>query len=311
VRAKARNDKIRLLKLKTVAAAAPTDELTLDKAWDGSWRLADASSVGEFSAVGYDFGKELQKTQEVPIGLIHANQGSTPAEFWVKREVLKNDRTLKYLWDEFQYQLDNYDRLNKEFRQKLVEWKKRYPNKDDYVQALRKARRDPKGDYPNRPLDATSIRRPCGLCYGMITPLQPYAIKGVIWYQGESNGNTYKRSLEYRKLFPALIQCWRNDWGRKDLPFLFVQLANTGRPAVQPQENQWGYLREAQTMALSLNHTGMPSRATISRVESTLPERNLSENDWRNGRNTLSTARMSFPPVPCSNPCRSRQTKSC
>ena len=125
------------------------------------------------------------------------------------------------------------------------------------AQALRRARRAKGADYPKRPLGPTSITRPCGLYYGMITPLQPYAIKGVIWYQGEANGNTYKRSIEYRKLFPALIQCWREDWSLPDLPFLFVQLANTGRPPAEPEENQWGYLREAQTMALSLPNTGM------------------------------------------------------
>ena len=78
--------------------------------------------------MGYHFGKDLQNTLDVPIGLVHANQGSTAAEYWVKQEVLKNDTTLKYLRDEFQYQLDNHDRLEVEFRKRIVEWKKRYPD---------------------------------------------------------------------------------------------------------------------------------------------------------------------------------------
>jgi len=93
---------------------------------------------------------------------------------------------------------------------------------------------------------------------GMIAPLVPYTIKGAIWYQGESNALD-NRSVQYRTLFPALIQDWRKQWGH-ELPFLFVQLAGwppmTERPAA---ESSFAELREAQSMALSLPATGMAS----------------------------------------------------
>jgi sialate O-acetylesterase len=93
---------------------------------------------------------------------------------------------------------------------------------------------------------------PAILYNAMINPLLPYKIRGVIWYQGESNAS---RAEEYRKLFPLLIEDWRDQWNEGDFPFLFVQLANfiTGPPG----NTNWAELREAQTMALDLENTGM------------------------------------------------------
>jgi sialate O-acetylesterase len=88
----------------------------------------------------------------------------------------------------------------------------------------------------------------------MIAPLTPYAIKGVLWYQGEANAG---RGAEYSKLFPAMITDWRSKWNEPELPFLFVQLANFGPLKDQPAESYWAELREAQTMTLTLPKTGM------------------------------------------------------
>ena len=88
----------------------------------------------------------------------------------------------------------------------------------------------------------------------MIAPLIPYAIQGVIWYQGESNAD---RAYQYRKLFPAMIQNWRNAWKHSDFPFLFVQLANWLETKPEPVESAWAELREAQLMTLTLPKTAM------------------------------------------------------
>ncbi|MFZ4774929.1 MAG: sialate O-acetylesterase [Terrimicrobiaceae bacterium] len=95
---------------------------------------------------------------------------------------------------------------------------------------------------------------PWVLCAGMIAPLVPYAVRGAIWYQGESNAD---RPHQYRTLFPALIRDWRRLWGQDHLHFHFVQLANFMAPPEQPGESRWAELREAQTMALALPDTGM------------------------------------------------------
>ena len=88
----------------------------------------------------------------------------------------------------------------------------------------------------------------------MLKPLIPYALRGAIWYQGESNADVAK---QYRKLFPMMIKSWHKAWNQGSFPFLFVQLANYGQFIEKPAESPWAELREAQTMTLSLPNTGM------------------------------------------------------
>lgn len=94
---------------------------------------------------------------------------------------------------------------------------------------------------------------PSSLFSGMIQPLTPFALKGAIWYQGESNVGAAK---QYAALFPGMIQSWREAFGQPDLAFLFVQLANYMGRHSQPTESGWAELREAQEAALKLKKTG-------------------------------------------------------
>ncbi len=110
------------------------------------------------------------------------------------------------------------------------------------------------------PNQANNPNRASVLFNGMIAPLKTFSIKGAIWYQGESN---VMRAYQYRKLFPVLINDWRQGWGQGDFPFLYVQLANyvsdKSKPdhPVEPEESAWAEMREAQSTALSLSKTGM------------------------------------------------------
>jgi sialate O-acetylesterase len=121
---------------------------------------------------------------------------------------------------------------------------------------------DLKGDWHYKlgakmePLQGETFFRfkPTGLFNGMISPLTNYTIKGILWYQGESNAD---RPAEYAKLFPALIQDWRNNWKQEELPFLFVQLHNFMPSYDYPTESNWALTREAQMKALELPNTGM------------------------------------------------------
>src|SRR5262249_41401082 len=109
---------------------------------------------------------------------------------------------------------------------------------------------------PGQPQDpARNQNTPAGLYNGMIAPLLPYGIRGVIWYQGESNAG---RAYQYRKLFPVMIKNWRDDWKRGDFPFLFVQLAPWRTIVKEPQESGWAELREAQLLTTqAVPKTGM------------------------------------------------------
>jgi sialate O-acetylesterase len=101
----------------------------------------------------------------------------------------------------------------------------------------------------------TFIRwKPLGLYNAMIAPLLNTQIKGVIWYQGESNAD---RSGEYNALFSALIRDWRNSWKQGDFPFLYVQLPNFMKSNSEPSESNWALLREAQCKTLTVPSTAM------------------------------------------------------
>jgi sialate O-acetylesterase len=110
---------------------------------------------------------------------------------------------------------------------------------------------------------------PTVLFNGMISPLTQYAIRGVIWYQGEANAER-KRSAQYRQLFPALIQDWRAHWGY-EFPFLFVQLAGWGANQAEPADYSWAELREAQAMTLKVPNTGMATAVDIGDPEDIHP----------------------------------------
>jgi sialate O-acetylesterase len=102
--------------------------------------------------------------------------------------------------------------------------------------------------------------QPLGLFNGMIAPLLNYTIKGVIWYQGESNVG---RAQEYQKMFPALIADWRKKWKQEDFPFLYVQLHNYLEADEQPSEGGWPEIREVQLKTLSVANTAMAVAADV------------------------------------------------
>jgi len=203
----------------------------------GDWKPTTPDVVGGFTAVGYFFGRELNQKLNVPIGLIHTSWGGTAAQLWVSKPWLEGNEILKPLADGIPKTIENYEKAH-------ASWK----------EAAEKAKADnkPAPKEPNKPMPSTCLYN------GMIAPVIPYGIKGAIWYQGESNAGNAK---QYQTLFPEMIKNWRKDWGQGDFPFGFVQLANfkanKNEKLDQPVESSWAELREAQTMTLSLPHTGM------------------------------------------------------
>ena len=123
-------------------------------------------------------------------------------------------------------------------------------------------------DYPPRPRDPDDPHQPAVLAQGMIAPLVPYALKGVIWYQGESN---VTRAARYRQLLPMLIGDWRSWWGQGPFPFLLVQLANFTATLPEPSESDWAELREAQAMALAMPRTAMAVAIDIGEADDIHP----------------------------------------
>jgi len=396
--ADANHPNIRLFSFERTVSLEPSKEVK------GQWKVCSPDTVGDFTAVGYFFGRDINKMEDVPVGLIENAWGGMPAEAFTSKEALQADPDLKPLvelkekakegaeqrkekydkelkaWQEKHYLKDPGNKGEEKgwaksdfddsdwksmdepskweshgmkiegavwFR-KTVEIPKDWDGKDllvslgilddfdttyfngekigsigsDNIYAWAAQRNyevparlvksgkaviatrifdqwgeggfsDPpdalaigvKGDAKNRiplagpwkykveysvdtpsripgqpvrPLAPTNPNMASNLFNGMVYPVIPYGIKGAIWYQGESNA---PRAVQYRKLFPTMIEDWRKHWGEGDFPFLFVQLANYGNghpKPTEPADSQWAELREAQTMTLSKSpNTGM------------------------------------------------------
>ena len=198
-----------------------------------TWAECSPKRVTSFSAIAYFFGEILHKELDVPIGLISTSWGGSSAEAWVNPELLKNE------FPEFNRALDGYDEL-------IGKHGASHPNNKN----------KPKG---------LNQRMPAVLHNKMIRPLIPFTCRGVIWYQGESN---VKTPNQYRKLFPALIESWRKEWGQKELPFYYVQIAPFH---YQREVLPVALLREAQFQTLSVPDTGMV--VTLSLIHISEPTR--------------------------------------
>jgi sialate O-acetylesterase len=278
---------VRQFTVKKVVASGPQEDV------QGRWVLASPVTVGKFSAVAYFFGRELIKTLNVPIGLIDSSWGGTPAEAWTSASALNGDPELKPLLDAWQKDVADYSNVLEHFRHELEEWERLAEKAESEGKPIPPPQNDcgPVGQYspcsPQLPGDPrTNAWRATGLYNAMIAPLTTFAIAGVIWYQGESNatfGSTFakwrppesdkifhNRSLQYRRLFPALIRDWRQRWGEGDFPFLFVQLANWNQNYAP--KNSWAELRESQATALSLPKTGMAVTIDIGDPENVHPK---------------------------------------
>ena len=212
----------------------------------GKWEVCSPQTVAGFTAVGYFFGRQLHQNLKVPVGLIHSSWGGTPAEFWTPGPVLNGDPDFKPIVTAWEKILSDYPAAKAKYDADLKAWQ----------EEEKKAREagTPPPKQPQAPRGGDAFGSPACLYNGMIAPLLPYTIRGVTWYQGESNAGA---ATLYRKLFPTMIESWRLAWREPDSAFLFVQLANYLPRHAEPTDTNWARLREAQTMALELPHTGM------------------------------------------------------
>jgi len=205
-------------------------DFPMDDAW-GKWVVCSPSSVNEFSAVGYFFARELYAQYKVPIGLLFPSVGGTLAKFWTSRASLENNPNLLHLVEEYDSAVKNYPAQLEQYQSQLATYR------EDSAQAKQAdTRRHRKPSPPQNPSERRRIA-----CYynAIIAPLTTFPIKGVLWYQGESDNDF---AQEYPILFPALIADWRRSWDIGDFPFLFVQVA--------PYKETKPEIREAQFISL-------------------------------------------------------------
>lgn len=185
---------------------------------DSQWTVCTSASAADFSAVAYYFGKMLQDSLHVPVGLICNAIGGSPTEAWVSRHALEFHLPVL-----------------------LRNWAKGDPQNWIRARATLNVKKST-SQFQRHPYE------PCYLYESGILPLDKFPVKGVIWYQGESNAPDYET---HEKLFHLLVDSWRKNWENPELPFYYVQLSSMDRPS-------WPWFRDSQRRLLKeIPHTGM------------------------------------------------------
>lgn len=217
---------IRLFTVLTNTSPKPLDDVI------GRWAACSSETIKKFSAVAYFYGRDLYQKLKIPIGLISTSWGGTKAEAWTSQNVLeenpdflsimeedaKNEKTYQEKLETYYLNLRNEKQANSNVLKTELKKPKKEANKTSYV-----------------------------LYNAMLHPLINYTMKGVIWYQGESNSG---KAQLYQTLFPAMVKNWREDWKQGDFPFYYVQIT--------PHKGQTPEIREAQLLSLkNITNSGM------------------------------------------------------
>ncbi len=222
---------IRMFTAMTVKSYTPKEEV------GGEWKVCSPETVPGFSAVGYLFARDLQRRLQVPVGIVTVAYGASTAESWLPRQAVAADPLLKPMLDRFDL---------------LVDFYKAHPgamaaDAPPGPQTLNA--RPPKPGPMRDPVE--DQHEPTVLFNGMLHPVIPYAIRGAIWYQGESIVGGREGLALYPHVMETLVAQWRQLWGEGDFPFYAVQL-----PALKNVSNN-PLVREGQAQILSLPNTGL------------------------------------------------------
>jgi sialate O-acetylesterase len=239
--AAADHPRIRLFAVQNHRTDEPSDDVR------ASWQVCSPTSVPDFSAVAYYFGRQLQRELDVPVGLIMSAWGGTYAEAWTPHDALA--AALPQALERAAESRDRYPQQLAEHEKRLEEW--------HVAAAAAREAGQPEPKKPQTPRHPDEKpNMPSVLYNGMIAPLTPLSMRGVIWYQGEANAG---RAEEYTGLLTALIESWRGAFEHEELAFGIVQLANYLARQTQATENSnWSHLREAQAaVARTVPRTGL------------------------------------------------------
>ena len=220
-------------------------EYAYDDLYGKPWTPCDPASVADFSAVGYHFGRFLQEHLDVPIGLIQIAWGGTPIDSWTSYSAITADAALMPALAEWAKMMRNHSAALLRYQQECRRWEAAAAR----AKAAHVVFNQP---VPVKPVGPEGPWKPGAIYNAMVAPATAYPIRGVIWYQGESNTSAERAPL-YGRLFRTMIDDWRRAWNQGDFPFLFVQLAGYNATP----DSRWPELREAQRRTLATANTGM------------------------------------------------------
>lgn len=222
-----------MIKLLSVAACGKNNHPADDTDLRSNWVACSPSTIPDFSALAYCFGRELYKNLNIPIGLIQCAYGGSNAEAWVSLETARTIPALKTQLDKCAQYDFHRDSVSKYLGMK------------------------------------NEFQVPTLLYNTMVHPMINFPIRGVIWYQGEANawGSSY-----YTALMDSLISSWRKDWGYK-FPFYTVQLAAWQTPAEFQENSNWAALRWDQwKTSQQMDSTGMATAVDVGNATDIHPK---------------------------------------
>jgi len=237
---------IRHLKIEKTPSDLPAESVKTS-----GWQTATPQTAGGFSAIGYYFAQALAENLKVPVGIVNSSWGGTPIESWLAKPELEKSSAWHRFEAEWKEALKVFPQKSAEYPALDIAWRKA----DEEERATGKKNVLP---WPQPPVGPGTAYAPGGLFNGMILPLTPYAFRGVLWYQGESNVG---RHAEYRDLLPRMIKSWRTVWPEGDFPFFIVQIPNYADG--DPTGRKWAELRDAQESALKLPATAMATTIDV------------------------------------------------
>jgi sialate O-acetylesterase len=237
---------VRLLRMEKQSSSSPGTGIT------ATWQVCTPATAKDFSAVAYFFAREINQREHVPIGVIDSSWGGTPIDSWISLDALSADASLM---PAFAARAQFADMQTHRDRMQSAETRADEEAKAHQLPA-------PKHSWHPDP----SSWAPAGLYNGMVAPFTPYAVKGFLWYQGETDSAPDRAGL-YAKLLPTLIADWRSQWGLGDLPFLYVQISSFGAESTA----NWGLVRDSQRRTLAVSNTGMAVTLDVGQQDNVHP----------------------------------------
>ncbi len=212
----------------------------------GSWVASTPEANGGFSATAYFFARELREQLQVPVGIIKCAWGGTRVEPWMPHDAFEQDPEM----------LEYYEAKLEGMKKGIEDWDA-VEQKQNYEQALAAWKETKQGRKPQMPVYPMADKQsPATLFNGMVFAVKPFAIRGVIWYQGESNAK--HQIAQYGANLTRMVSSWRSHWGQGEFPFYLAQLANFRAPSQKPLEfDPWASIQDQQRRFMKLENTGM------------------------------------------------------
>ncbi|MDX2186479.1 MAG: sialate O-acetylesterase [Opitutaceae bacterium] len=232
---------IRHIKVERTEATSPQSGVKTT----GGWKVCSPETAGEFTAVGFFFAREINSRVGVPIGLVNSSWGGSAIEPWLGAESYTSNPSLAHILPRWEANLAFREQKRKEHQEAMEKWKAAEA-------AARAANKAFTEKQPEAWWELLYPMQPSTTYNGMIHPILPAAVRGFLWYQGESNAG---RASEYGTLLKELVMSWRARFGAPDAPFYVVQLANFDGD--QPKGTDWALLRDQQSSVLDLPATGV------------------------------------------------------